>query len=227
MLDAILNRRGLSAGRGDPTPGAVCGVTVGMALSTGGSWGCSDPGAQGRDVPAAQGLAGAAVQRWVSGGCWPGWALANVLSSVSPTGALGKCSLCSWWMMLKRNLMQLDSHLWWERLCGSAGGNSALWWIIFPWIRSAYAVISHKQARKQTNTISDLLTRMLYIDSQHKFHQQKTDKGVMGIIHNVNVSPTRCEWHFVQQCSRIALSVTLWFTVIYASLFAGKLPVPK
>lgn len=69
VLDAILNRRGLSTGRGDPTPGAVCGVTVGMALSTGGSWGCSDPGAQGRDVPAAQGLAGAAVQRWVSGGC--------------------------------------------------------------------------------------------------------------------------------------------------------------
>lgn len=167
------------------------------------------------------------VQRWVSGQCWPGWAPTNVLSSVSPTGALGKCSLCSWWMMLKRNLMQSDSHLWWEYLCGSAGGNRALWWIIFPWICSAYAVISYKQARKQTNTISDLLTRMLYIDSQHKFHQQKTDKGVMGIIHNVNPSPTRCEWHFVQQCSHIELSVTLWFTVIYASLFAGKLPVHK
>lgn len=27
-----------------------------MALSMAGSWGCSDPGAQGRDVPAAQGL---------------------------------------------------------------------------------------------------------------------------------------------------------------------------
>lgn len=41
--------------------------------------------------------------------------------------------------------------------CSSARVTSVLWWMVFPWIRLAYAVISYKQAGKQTNTIPDLL----------------------------------------------------------------------
>lgn len=83
----------------------------------------------------------------------------------------------------------------------------------------AYAVISYKQAGKQTNTISDLLTRMLYIDSQQKFHQQKTDKGVMGIIHNAKSGSDMMRVAHYTEAFQVALSIILRFTLEFMQQF--------
>lgn len=109
-------------------------------------------------------------------------------------GALGMCFLCCWLRVFKQNLMQLDSHQSWEYISAAVRGSPVyrdeLYFLGFAWLMLLSAI--SKLENKQIQYLI-FWHRYCTLGSKQKFHQQKTDKGVMGIVHNVK-SGSEIRW---------------------------------